>query len=204
MGLDVFLYDGETECPKVKSDKHPEHYFRKTYLHSSYNESGLNRVSRNLIGKDLYWIFEPPNDQYGFIPDLPAAKARAEQFLAELRAAVAANPFRVSTIAHNMFTGVTKVGEEDALKAFLEERAKWTNESDHFDSYSNRSGHFFKKEPLRVVAALHGVDALGMPAVHLVYADDDDLKWYVEASEVVIEFIDYATTLANPRLHWSS
>jgi hypothetical protein len=202
MGLDVYLYDGEQRPGDIDSATYPEHYFKKNYLRSSYNEGGINRVATNLIGKDLYWVFEP-GDRYEFTPDWTACKTRAEQFLTELKVAVDANPYRVTTVDHNHFSGVAKVSAEQALQTFIAERQKHPTDNDFFSSYSNGSGHFFMKEPLPVVAAIPGTGLLGSPCVHLVYKDDS-LNWYVEAAAIVIEFIDHAMTLNQPVLHWSS
>src|SRR5690349_4187817 len=76
MGLDIYLYDGnrnlhfnedengkvpdkwwEGDRSKAKSQKYPEHYCERTYLRSSYNGSGFDRVVGNLIDKDFYYIF---------------------------------------------------------------------------------------------------------------------------------------------------
>jgi hypothetical protein len=62
MGLDIYLEFGKDgENIQQNSKKYPTHYFKVGYFRSSYNEWGLNRVLTKTIGKDLYYIFEPPD-----------------------------------------------------------------------------------------------------------------------------------------------
>ena len=44
-----------------------------------------------------------------------------------------------------------------------------------------------------------GIDALGSPCVHLVY--ESDITWYKQMAEIVIEMIEFAMTLENPKLY---
>ncbi|MGD9643992.1 MAG: hypothetical protein AB7V08_14840 [Elusimicrobiales bacterium] len=217
MGLDVYLYDGKTELGDVPSDKYPDHLFQKTYLRSSYNEAGFNSVVWALTGKEgLYYIFQPPQDEYE-IPyskeDLAACRGRALEVLEELKRA---RPLYVMTVGFNPFIPVERYKDMTARKAvevankeldrvvICESKGPESNRPKVI-WYLTRDGHFFVSDPPKLVAAVPGVDALGMPAVHLVYeASDADKAWYIQATEIVVEFIDYAMTLDAPVLHWSA
>src|SRR5690606_35830242 len=133
-------------------------------------------------------------------PDWDEARKRAEQLLQELRSC---EPLRVITVAHNMFVGVQRVSEKQAVEISRKEIA--SNKSGFFESYSNRDGVFFMDKPLEVIAAIPGVDPVNSPCVHLVYRmDKRTFEHYIAAMEIAIELIDYAKTLKDPMLLWSA
>ena len=67
-------------------------------------------------------------------------------------------------------------------------------------------GHFFRNEPMRVRAAIPGVH-FGRPCVWAVYEDsDENMRWYEQALEIVIETCDYVLAQGDAQkfwLHWS-
>jgi hypothetical protein len=217
----------ERDRTEAKSQKYPTHYCERTDLRSSYNGSGFNRVVGNLIGKDFYYVFgekiagdlaAPAYEEDGveageLTPDevkaeLREALVRAQEVTHELKAIK--RPLRLITIAaKNYFDVQAKTGEADALKVVNEEldryeaRPKDGKDSGWGGSYGNNKGDFFLDEPLKVIAAIPGVNALGTPSVHLVYDDSKGFEWYVQAAEICEEFIEYALTLENPRVSWS-
>jgi hypothetical protein len=202
LGLDGFGCYPNTEI-KNPSAKYPDHYFKVGYFRSSYNESGINRVMGNLIGKRLEDIF-PESKDYEFRPDWAGAKSRAESILAEFRQAIEKEgAYRVSTVsAFNSFSGPQKVDAKQALELFMQEKARHPNGG----GYENLNGVFTVAEPMQVSAAVCGVDALGTPCLHLIYKADDGLEWYAHALEIVIETCDFA--LAHPEkeklyMRWS-
>lgn len=197
MGLDISLYDNGESFSKIKSDKYPEHACGKGYLRSSYNSNGFNNVVRNLIGKDLYYIFDPNS---GYEVELSKEKLedclkRAKEVFSELKNTE--KSYKVCTVSHNIFSGISKVSENEAIQIMNKQLS-----NKGLGSYRCADGHFFQKEPLAVVGAIAGTDELGSPCVHLVY--ESDLTWYKQMSEIVIELIEFAMTLNNPILVWSS
>lgn len=201
MGLDVYLYDGEKGVAETPSAQHPKHLWNLAYLRSSYNSSGFNQVVFNLVGKDLYYVFEPNTEEYEVRPDLSASAARATELAQELRAAT---PLRVLSVCHSPFGDIAKMKPEDALRIVREEMAPREEGADYGGmrgSYSNINGDFFLDDPVDIIAAIPGVGPLGSPGVHLVYKSD--MAWYIAATDVLLEFIRNAQSLADPVLHWS-
>lgn len=225
MGLDVYLLDGakynidsdENEDDgymdayiEDPSDKYPEHGWNKGYLRSSYNDGGYNRVVGNLISKDLYYVFAPVldanDDSYQLRPtkeQLKECLERAQETLKELKVA---RPLGILSVHKNPFVDIMKdkpdeITKEDVINLVNKEYEKHSNSQ--FGSYSNAKGDFFLNEPLKVVALIPGREELfNRDAVFAVY--ETDLKYYLEASEVLIEFIEKALTLEVPIIHWSS
>jgi len=218
MGLDVYLKAdslkdrwpedvedlSRVEPFDVPSDKHPDHMFKKTYLRSSYNPGGFNTVVRNLTGDDLWTIFDVTevaiNDEGEFRPDWEGARRRAIRVTGTLRKEIeSGRGLTVETVTAIPMRGKQDVSSEEAIQRVREEMDEKTERA--FKSYSNWKGDFFFGNPLTLVAAIPGVDPLGAPAVHLV--QKEDLDWYVQAAEIVVEMCEFALTLENPRLIWS-
>lgn len=183
------------------SKLHPKHGSNRRYLRSSYNSGGFNHVVQNLTGKDLYYIFQPP-ESYEWEPtaeELHLARKRAEEVRDEL---ANATDLRVATeSAVNLFTGQSAVTEERVLDIVREELGR----EHSFGSYSNAQGAFFLKDPLPVIAMIPGVDTFGKPAIHAVWRpSDEDTAYYREMADIVIEFIDEALSMERPQVSWSS
>lgn len=183
---------------------HPEHTTsNRRYLRSSYNGGGFDAVVKNLVGRDLAYIFEPPED-YEWEPtkeDLALARKRAEEVRDALTTTI---DLRVSTeSATSLFAGQSLVTEERVLGIVRDELAR---ERPHFigGSYSNSKGAFYLDKPLEVIALVPGVDVFGKPAIHVVCRpDEDNSKYYRDMADVVIEFIDEALAMERPQISWS-
>ncbi|OPX83471.1 MAG: hypothetical protein A4E52_01825 [Pelotomaculum sp. PtaB.Bin013] len=191
MGLDVYLCDGENRVEENPSEKYPEHTCNKVYLRSAYNESGTNRVLRNLIGKDLYYIFEPGNEyEIPLSPEkINSCIVRAKEVLEEIKVAP---PYRVLSEWH---TFGAADNTEEAMQVFKEQLAQ------HKGSYSNSKGTFFLDKPIEVTGIIFG-SHYGRPTTFLIFKSD--ISYYIQAVEIVIEFLEYALTLNNPVIYWSS
>jgi hypothetical protein len=206
MGLDVYLYDGakRVEEDDNKSDLHPDHYWNKGYLRSSYNDGGFNSVVGNLLGRDLSWVFEPiiKGDDYRLVATKTGLRECRERAI-QLRDQLALEEgFRVITA--NIFGPQPTLKDDDAMRLFKAELIKKASEpeSPFGGGYSNRDGSYYLGHPIEVLAAIPGRSALGSPAIHLICKMD--LTFYREASDILIEFIDRALACKRPILHWSS
>jgi hypothetical protein len=191
-----------------KSDLHPDHYWNKGYLRSSYNGGGFNTVVDNLIGHDLNWVFEPlmKGDDYRIVATKTGLRECRERAV-QLRDHLATEEgFQVVSEAANPFLVTPPALRDDAaMKLFKAERVrKATQDKSEFDDsgYQTINGSFFLNHPLEVFAAIPGRDALGTPAIHLICKMD--LTFYREASDILIEFIDRALACKRPILHWSA
>ena len=196
----------DIETINIDSAKHPDHSYKIGYFRSSYNGGGTNTILKNAIGKDLYYIFQPA-DNYIFVPDWPNCLTRAQEVLKELKEFSEKCSFSIDPVFHCPNRGPAST--EEAAKVLKNELE--TNKKDKmlFGSYSNANGHFFIKEPAEVIAIMTGSlkMILGNETVPCTYvAYKNDLKWYIEAIEVVIEAIEYALNNKNGicALAWSS
>ena len=201
MGLDIFLYDGDTKIGDIPSLKYPKHFCNRSYLRSSYSSGGFNHVVSNLIGKDLYDIFCPGGDEYEIHyskEELLLCKERAEEVVKLLKAVK--HPLRVIDVCD--YNDFPAVDERKAIKLVEEEIAKREVSIAYFDWYGNRDGEFFMENPPEIMAAIPGRNILNRPCVHLVYKAD--ISFYIQMAEITVEFIEIALTLEDPVLHWSA
>ncbi len=121
--------EDESEVRRIEepSKTDPEHMFKIGYFRSSYNDGGLNAVMREqLAGRDLYWIFQPPEDrEYCFVPQWDIARGRVTQLVNEWKARLDDGCFSVVESSYSEFLGpfenCTIKTPEDAQKAFDEE-----------------------------------------------------------------------------------
>lgn len=91
------------------------------------------------------------------------------------------------------------VGHDGALSIFAD------HEKDNRGNYSCFDGHFYLTHPLDVHGIVRGVDLFGKPALHLIYkVSDEYLDYYKQQADIIIEFIEKALTLEQPRIVWSS
>lgn len=212
----------------IKSDKYPDHLCNKRYLRSSYNEGGFNSKVHNLIGWDLYKVFgidynaieqtpgwvdyDDEKDTGGYwcptLDQLTEALARAQE--CETLLGMVDEGYGVSTV---MITSDPKeiTCTEDALSLFKKRKAEWTEQEDKRfgGSYSCAEGSFFLDEGMEVAGVIPGYTVLGMPAVYLVYKlTDEDIGWYKQMSEIVVEFCKEAIRLKiageEPVIVWSA
>lgn len=208
--------EGSTDIEEP-SKLHPDHDLLKIgYIRSSYNESGIQHVVGEAVGKDLDYIFEP-KEEYEFQPDWEACLKRAKEvkelfvkYLEEV------GPYRVMTASWNEFMGHPNDWpvntKEGAMDIFKKEFAEFKKGDKSMSWYSNRSGEFMFDKPLQVVAMITGVQKRffveeSIPCTYIVYKNPDGLEWYVESLDIVIETIEYA--IAHPDrknlyLAWSS
>lgn len=183
----------------------PEHYFKVGYFRSSYNDSGIERITENLIGKRaLHFIFEP-GDEYEFQPDWRACRARAVAVHREFVETIEKQgPYRVIRKGYNEFLGLPNnhpiKSERDALAAFVrtkEEDRRRASSEDSTRWFSNRDGDFFLGKPIQIEALITGVERRFfvdefLPCTYAVYRDDEGFAWYEKALRIVIETCDWA------------
>lgn len=201
MGLDVWLANCGRHVHRVPSETNPEHMWNKTYLRSSYNQAGFNRVTKNLTGMDLYSVFElsdnPREDEHGVVHvDFQAARGRAVALVNKL---LSSDRLYVTTLVADPFEGRLKISPREAVEKFRQVRDGQPADSREF---STRDGMFFL-DGLQIYGIVRGGGVAGLPAVHVIH-ECDDFDWYLEASRILVEFIEYALTLEDPGLMWSS
>lgn len=219
MGLDVYLEgDGigeqvwdDSKTDPERSRMFPDHYWRQNYLRSSYNEGGYNHVVGALIGKDLYWVFEPMmhgDDEYEFEPtkqELAECRRRAEQVEREL-AAIDETASGITFVSMNPFSKPDDYdainSDEAAMKLYRETVAQHTPGPFGDSGFGNKSGEFYPSDPLTVRAFIHGKGPLGNYGTYAIY--DRDLSHYKQASTITLEFIDRAMSVDHPVIHWSA
>lgn len=128
-------YNGSGDRP---SERYPEHFFKRNYLRSSYNESGFNRAVPDMLGREeggLYWIFDPViegrDEPYEtlldstFIAKLEFTKQRALSVASELRES---DPLRATSVSV-MLGGADHQwhelpSEDEALAWYREEQVR--------------------------------------------------------------------------------
>lgn len=200
MGLSEYgEVDGKTgiENPSLK---YPKHLCKIGYLRSSYNSGGFNNVCGNLIGMDLYAVFNP-NDRYAFqlsAEEWKATRKRAVELLKRLKGV---HPLRCMKVGLNPFKpGHGVKSPEEAMETMVTEIDKEKG----FPEYSNIDGHFFLGEKgLEICGALPGFSSFGKaPCVYLVYKTD--LSWYIQMAEIVVEFCEFGQKNPDVVIHWSS
>lgn len=203
LGLDKYgqAQDQERQSIELPSTKHPECYWKIGYFRSSYNPAGFNTVVRDLIGRDLYYIFEPPEDEYEFSPDWEGALERATEMHRDLTKLLKRiGNYKVTTIEPNIFApDRMPKSKGEAMDAFLE--TKKGHSKDGFDWFENGKGHFYLKPPMQILSAMPGIDYyLGkkVPVTYLVYKTKkgEGYDAYLEELEVCIEAIEWV--LAQP------
>lgn len=218
MGLDIYLYDGDESVDEL-SEKHPEHICNKGYLRSSYNESGFNNFVGNLIGMDLYTVFEPlgePDENGELHPissRLLSCRLNALKLLNELKAADSVCVDSIPAAPPKGTQPKAQTGAKDAINFYREEVKKMRDSQKEaaekglspdmrFGNYSNSVGYFFLATPEIVRGAIGGVDVLNRPCVHLIC--EADKTFYVEMAEILVEFIDRAMQCDMARIVWSA
>lgn len=199
---------------EIRNDSalHPEHMFKIGYFRSSYNSAGTNRILQKTCGKSLDDIFPSDGDTYARKVDWSVSLVAARALRDEYKAFLEKNgDLDTVVVSHNFFSGLSKISEEDALKQYLEERARQSTRESPYN-YSNGVGEFFAKNAFRVVAAIPCAGSLGTPAVTLIGqwerdpSAKDEPNWYVAALDVVVETCEWVLAQAHPErfyLHWS-
>jgi len=198
---------------EVPSVEFPTHMCGRSYLRSSYNSGGFNRVVNQMLGTDhgdFYWIFEPLNRDWrsgdeGNLTkdDLALLKECAERALSVAKELTQVEPYGVITVGENAFAGPSKVTDDQALVIFREEAARNAG----IDGwYGSIRGDFFPKDPPAILAAISGSGVLGTPVVHLIYRRTD-MDYYVQAAKIAAEFCEEAIMLitrdGGAQISWS-
>lgn len=212
MGLNEDGSDSSNyEKMERNSSLYPEHYFKMGYFQSSYNESGMERILKNLGVPTLHDIFQPA-DEYYVKPNWEDSLERAKNALELLRSKPA---YRCFDVTYNEFSGHPAghpiKNESDAMVVFLKELEKNAQKPADSESYnySNKEGEFFFAENLKVVALIPGVHKRlfvdeYLPCVNVVYESSNE--WYIQALEIVIETIEFVLSQENKNqyyLRWS-
>lgn len=197
---------GEGYSDKVErpSAKYPEHYFKIGYFRSSYNESGINRVLRNLGVPDLYAVFAVDDGHEAYIsPDWHDALERATAVLCGYNDAVARDGGRLfaTFVGDKIFQSAKS--PEEAIQIYRRVAA----EPHGCGAFSNRDGDFWLKKPLPILAAIPAehYSRSGAYLIGRYPAGDDD--FYRQAIEIVIETIEWVLAQPSPeqfKLAWSA
>ncbi len=218
-----FVEDDDTgkEHIEIASKLHPEHMFKVGYFRSSYNNSGIERIGEYAIGeRPLHYIFQP-GEEYKVTPDWAACLERAKSVYQLWNQATkdCTELYRMFSVG-NPFITPSITSNREAMEAFKKERTRRDEalaklepgEPGHImgGSYGNRDGNYFLDKPIEIHAAIPVLeDLLGQKhiATYLVYKETgDDVAWYGQALEVVIETIEYVLAQENTSeylLHWS-
>ncbi len=190
---------------KIEQDSvlHPDHMFKIGYFRSSYNESGINGILKNMGVPDLYDIF-CPGDDYEFCPDWSYALSVVNESIELLKKD---KGYRVTSIAANLFSqDEVPVSPAAALDIFKEQLDK-NGKNKNFTAYSNRYGEFYlDKKGMAVHGLIPGKDMFQRPCTFVVYKTKDGNKYYLEALEIVKETIEYVLAQDNPQefyMSWS-
>jgi len=212
---------GEIEIGKedirMTSKIHPKHdCFQVGYFRSSYNDSGINRVLEKMGLPTLYDIFEHDKDEYEFSPDWKAALKKVNEALVAFNHN--ANGFHGQYDCYDISADSLRVGVTDAnqaLEVFRKELEGKQAGAKGFDNYSNGFGTFYLGADAvqRVRGFIPGRDVLNRPCLYIVVervkneqGEDENLKWYREALEIVRETIEYVLAQKDPQnyyLAWS-
>ena len=72
-------------------------------------------------------------------------------------------------------------------------------------NYSCHDGYFYFHTPLLMHGVVAGADAFNQPALHLIHqVSEYFFRDYKEQAEIIVEFIEKALTLEQPRIVWSA
>lgn len=193
-GLDEWGSSNDITEIDEPSEIDPEHYFRRGYFRSSYNDGGINSVMQRASCPTLYDIFKP-NDEYEFKPDWEKSLTRCNDAIAKYEAFLNSDAGKYRVIHCSDIRVGGAVDEADALRIFMENNTPGRG----FTSYSNRDGNFFL-EGVNVRAVIRN-DATGWKSggVYIVCdkeIEEDKEDWYLTALRIVRETIEFV--LAKP------
>lgn len=198
-------------CIDTDSSLYPEHLFKIGYFRSSYNGGGLNSVLRRTIGKDLYNIFDPPDDGYYFKPDWEQSLFIAREIKEEFEKHIDECPFDV-LCESSRYSAPNIKSEKEALDEFMKQKKECSRDfSEHtgraFCEFTDKNGTFFLGEdPLKLRAIINGENQWGN-CCYIIYEKIEGYKWLLEALEIVIETIIYVLSQPDKEkyiLGWSS
>jgi len=138
---------------------HPDHLFKVGYLRSSYNSGGINSITRELIGMDLYDVFDP-KDRYSFAPAWVAARGRAVHVQEKLKqkaeelGGLSAEEIPIYLNSHPNTEKERPHNSQEAMAVF---RRQYEGQVG-FTLYSSGLGLFMLKHPMRTVALIRGAN----------------------------------------------
>ena len=186
---------------ELPSTKYPEHMFKIGYFRSSYNDSGVNNILRQITGEDLYDIFQP-NDEYRIYPDWEEARSKAVELLEKM---VDFSKTNGELYIQKIYKSQTReLDQKEVMDIVLKEK----NAKHSFPCYSNSDGLFSFDKPLQVVAIINTKNIIYIATKgDIDNCPDEGNGWYIQALQIVLETIDYV--LAQPDkeeyfFHWSS
>jgi len=191
MGLDIFLeFEGQPD-PKDWQDTDWENW----HLRSSYNPYGFNSWARRYLGgKDLYYIFQPEDDE--FTPDWDACLRRAKEVL-ELAEGLKGEPWVIECSIIDIHSSL-----QEAMAVFEQER-KEALEKKISMCYSSRKGDFFFKDPPKVMGVMLAKNILNETAVILFCQDDGYHQGYIDyIKDRIIPFIEEGKRRKG-KIRWS-
>ncbi len=205
-GLDDYGCD-ITYCERIELDSqlYPEHYFKIGYFRSSYNDSGINTILKDVGAPNLYDIFDHDDDEYEFSPDWNNSLYQVNEAIKIVKAN---KGYRVETISANMFSPDDVFTSSTSALAKFKKTLEDNKGAKKFTDFSNRDGNYYiGKKGLQVHALLPGKNIMGNPCTYAIYKAIDGDKYYLEALEIVKETIEYILKQDDPSkyyLRWSA
>ncbi len=186
-----------------KHPKYPDHYFNIGYFRSSYNDSGIEKILRNLGLPTLKDVFNHGEKDYIFQPNWENSLKNVNSLIEEFAKKGA---YRVHDVSPNLFRDPDVNSEKEALEVFIDELSRKKGDGPEMNSYTNSKGEFYLSEPLKVVAMIPGTsNLLGQrPCTYIVTESDN--TWYLEALEIVRDTIQFVLDREDKEkyyLHWS-
>lgn len=204
LGLDEWGSD-EKSKHRVETDHptYPDHYFKIGYFRSSYNDSGIERILRNLGLPSLSDVFGHEGEEYNFQPNWENSLMNINSLIEEFSKKA---PYRVHDVSPNLFRDPNVNSEKEAMDIFIKELSKKKGSDPEMDSYSNTEGEFYLSEPLKVVAMIPGTNnLLGKRACTYIITESDN-TWYAQALEIVRDTIQFVLDQEDKEkyyLRWS-
>lgn len=199
LGLDRWGSDEtNVESIEMPHPNYPDHYFKIGYFRSSYNNSGIERILKNMGVPTLHGIFSVEKEDYYIQPNWDEALINVNSAIEKLKLEPA---YRIRDVGANIFSEPEVNSPEDAM-AILKKRLKEGSDN----NYSCSDGEFMFSEPDKVIAFIPGFSHVfrKTPCVYVVTESDN--TWYIEALEIVKSTIEYVLSKDKREqyyLHWS-
>lgn len=189
----------------IDSKLYPTHMFKIGYFRSSYNDSGYDHVMELNGLRRLKDLFVFDNNDYYATVDWEASLEKIndaieaqEEFAKSDEAKYTAMYVHCGGLSANL-----QPNTNAALRLFYEEQRK----ERAFNAYESKDG-FFTIKPVPVCAVIPTAGILGSAGVTLIYESDQEVfKWYLQATEIVKETVEYVLSQPYPNLYyfiWSS
>jgi len=206
------LIDGDDpteERIELPSTKFPDHCFKIGYFRSSYNEGGYNHVARNHGLLELDDIFAHRGEEYACVHDWNKSRERAVRALEAMKARSDKIGNLVVLRQDALPIRPDSCPTSEAAAMDIVESEFGEKNAGGFKAYSNDRGLFYREACYKLRAVIPGVSEGNFrgPVVYLVVEGDEPaLTWYIQATEIVIETIDYILAQKDPekyRMCWS-